>query len=177
MKRCFPIASTLLALLLAAPAAAFAQATGQITGLVTDASGAILPGVTVEATNAGTSATRTSVTGLDGLFTIPLLQPGNYTVKASLAVRGVAGFDERHFGHNHRGFRQPADLELKGQAGGFRDRDTHAIALLTAKALQRRLDVVVARLQQGERIEAVGATDRGSRDTRSSVGRFNGDAR
>ncbi len=85
MTRSFPIASILLAVLLAAPAAAIAQATGQITGLVTDASGAILPGVTVEAINAGTSATRTSVTGLDGLFTIPLLQPGNYTVKASLS--------------------------------------------------------------------------------------------
>ena len=84
MTRCFLIASALLALVLAAPAAALAQSSGQITGLVTDTSGAILPGVTVEATNAGTNATRTSVTGLDGLFTIPLLQPGNYTVKASL---------------------------------------------------------------------------------------------
>ena len=84
MKRYFPIASVLLTLLLATSSAAFAQATGQITGLVTDASGAILPGVTVEATNTGTNATRTGVTGLDGLFTIPLLQPGNYTVKASL---------------------------------------------------------------------------------------------
>lgn len=70
--------------LLAAPAAAFAQATGQINGIVTDTSGAVLPGVTVEATNTATGAVRTATTGVDGLYTIPLLQPGRYAVKASL---------------------------------------------------------------------------------------------
>ncbi len=47
---------SLVALLLTAPTALWAQATGQITGIVTDASGAVLPGVTVEATNTGTGA-------------------------------------------------------------------------------------------------------------------------
>ena len=61
-----------------------AQATGQINGAVTDASGALLPGVTVEATNVATGATRTAVSSADGLYTIPLLTPGVYTVKASL---------------------------------------------------------------------------------------------
>ena len=85
MTRSFLIAFALLALVLAAPAAALAQSSGQITGLVTDTSGAILPGVTVEATSTATNATRTAVTGLDGIYTMPLLQPGNYTVKASLS--------------------------------------------------------------------------------------------
>jgi outer membrane receptor protein involved in Fe transport len=66
------------------PSSAFAQATGQINGAVTDSSGALLPGVTVEATNTATGAVRTSVTGTDGLYTIPLLPPGDYTVKATL---------------------------------------------------------------------------------------------
>jgi hypothetical protein len=66
------------------PALALAQATGQINGAVTDSSGALLPGVTIEATNTATGAVRTSVTGTDGLYTIPLLQPGDYTVKATL---------------------------------------------------------------------------------------------
>src|SRR5689334_4497202 len=75
-----------LALLIAifTPAWARAQATGQINGSVTDASGAMLPGVTVEAVNDATGATRTAVSGTDGLYTIPLLVPGTYTVKASL---------------------------------------------------------------------------------------------
>ncbi len=71
--------------LLATPAAALAQATGQINGIVTDTSGAVLPGVTVEATNTATGAVRTATTGADGLYTIPLLQPGHYAVKASLS--------------------------------------------------------------------------------------------
>ena len=71
--------------LLATPAAALAQATGQINGIVTDTSGAVLPGVTVEATNTATGAVRTAITGADGFYTIPLLQPGHYAVKASLS--------------------------------------------------------------------------------------------
>ncbi len=75
------------------PSMALAQATGQINGAVTDSSGGLLPGVTVEATNTATSAVRTAVTGTDGLYTIPLLPPGNYTVKATLQGFRVAQRD------------------------------------------------------------------------------------
>jgi hypothetical protein len=44
-----------------------------------------MPGVTVEATNTATSQVRNSVTGADGFYTLPLLQPGRYNVKATLA--------------------------------------------------------------------------------------------
>ncbi len=76
------IALALTACLL--PAAAFAQATGGLTGLVTDESGAVMPGVLVEAINTATGQVRTAVTGTDGFYTIPLLQPGRYDVKATL---------------------------------------------------------------------------------------------
>ena len=79
-----------VALLMSAPTALWAQATGQINGIVTDASGAVLPGVTVEATSTATNAVRTAVTGADGLYTLPLLQPGLYDVKASLSGFRVA---------------------------------------------------------------------------------------
>ena len=72
----------LLALALTAPV--FAQATGAITGLITDQSGAVMPGVTVEATNTATGQVRNGVTGSDGFYTLPLLQPGRYNVKATL---------------------------------------------------------------------------------------------
>jgi hypothetical protein len=42
--------------------------TGVIQGVVTDASSATVPGVTVEARNAGTNLSRTQVTGSDGRF-------------------------------------------------------------------------------------------------------------
>ncbi len=73
-----------LVLLLLLPAAAHAQATGQINGLATDSSDSVLPGVTVEATNLATGQVRSTVSGADGLYTLPLLQPGDYDVKASL---------------------------------------------------------------------------------------------
>ncbi|HYT74261.1 MAG TPA: TonB-dependent receptor [Vicinamibacterales bacterium] len=66
------------------PVSAFAQATGSIAGLMTDQSGAVMPGVSIEATNVATSRTRNSVSGPDGFYSIPLLQPGRYDVKATL---------------------------------------------------------------------------------------------
>jgi outer membrane receptor protein involved in Fe transport len=66
------------------PATAFAQATGTITGVVTDDQGAVVPGVTIEVTNTATNQTRTATTGADGFFSVPRLQPGPYSVKATL---------------------------------------------------------------------------------------------
>ena len=83
MKRPLIVIALLIAIFI--PARAHAQATGQINGIVNDSSGAVLPGVTVEAISAATGAMRSAVSGTDGLYTIPLLPPGTYTVKASLA--------------------------------------------------------------------------------------------
>jgi hypothetical protein len=62
-----------------------AQATGSIAGVVTDASGAVLPGATVEATNTATNQTRLALTGADGRYSVPLVPPGTYQVKGTLA--------------------------------------------------------------------------------------------
>jgi len=53
--------------------------------VVTDESGAVLPGVTVEILNEGTGQTRSAVTGTEGFFTVPLVQPGRYRVSATLS--------------------------------------------------------------------------------------------
>jgi len=42
----------------------------------------VVPGVTVEVTNQATGFTRNAVTELDGVYTIPLLNPGVYEAKA-----------------------------------------------------------------------------------------------
>ncbi len=68
-----------------APGTAYAQATGTITGIVTDESGAVMPGVTVEVTNTATNQARTAVSGPDGFYTVVRLQPGPYSVKGTLA--------------------------------------------------------------------------------------------
>ncbi|HVR70391.1 MAG TPA: TonB-dependent receptor [Vicinamibacteria bacterium] len=73
------------AAVLASPSGASAQATGAITGVVTDDSGALLPGATVQATSQATGQVRTAASGADGFYTLPLLPPGLYNVAASLS--------------------------------------------------------------------------------------------
>ena len=54
---------------------------GALTGRVTDPSGAGVANVTVTATNADTSQTRSTTTGTDGTYKLAGLAPGNYRVK------------------------------------------------------------------------------------------------
>src|SRR6478736_6726860 len=70
-------------LLLLSSATAFAQAS--ITGVVKDASGGVLPGVSVEASSpALIEKVRTAVTDGTGQYRIEDLRPGVYTVTVSL---------------------------------------------------------------------------------------------
>jgi len=78
----FVLALSLAALL--APAIARAQAS--IAGVVNDTSGALLPGVTVEASSpALIEKVRTAVTDGSGRYRIESLRPGSYTVGFTLA--------------------------------------------------------------------------------------------
>ena len=66
------------------PAAAFAQAT--LAGTVRDPSGAVLPGVTIEASSPVLiEKTRAATTDAAGQYRIESLQPGTYTVTFTLA--------------------------------------------------------------------------------------------
>src|SRR4029453_681058 len=72
-----------IAFVVAAPAAAYAQ--GSIVGLVKDASGAGLPGVTVEAASpALIEKVVADVTSGTGQYRIQTLRPGTYTVTFTL---------------------------------------------------------------------------------------------
>src|SRR5579862_5799580 len=67
-----------------AVAPAFAQQTGSISGRVSDSSGAVLPGVTVEARSDVMPSPRVTVTESDGNYQLPALPPGTYTVTYKL---------------------------------------------------------------------------------------------
>jgi hypothetical protein len=57
---------------------------GQISGVIVDSSGAVIPGVTVTATNLQTAASRVVATGATGLYAMPGLAPGLYRLRAEL---------------------------------------------------------------------------------------------
>ncbi len=61
----------------------FAQSasTGALTGTVTDSSGAVIPGVTVTATNQGTGQERSDTTNAEGTYRFGLLPPGAYKLR------------------------------------------------------------------------------------------------
>ena len=64
---------------------AFAQTAGaRLEGIVKDASQAIVPGVTVTATNEGTNISTTTITNETGFYVFVNLPPGTYTLTSEL---------------------------------------------------------------------------------------------
>ena len=57
---------------------------GGLAGVATDSSQAPVPGATITATNKQTGTTRVAVSGTDGAFRIPDLEPGRYTITVEL---------------------------------------------------------------------------------------------
>src|SRR6516164_2631574 len=72
-----------VALCLCGVLSAFGQTGGTITGTVSDSSGAVIPGVSIEVKNTATGATYTVGTSETGNYTINL-PVGTYEVNASL---------------------------------------------------------------------------------------------
>jgi hypothetical protein len=81
------VAALATTLLLGSAPATYAQSTaadGSIEGTITDNSGAALPAVSVTVTNDNTGVSRTIVSNDSGLYRVPLLPLGAYTVVAEL---------------------------------------------------------------------------------------------
>ena len=82
MKRHFTTAVLLLIFWTLAASFTWAQSVnGSLAGSVTDASGAAVPNAQVTLTNNDTGVTATFVTGPEGLFSFPNLEPGTYKLK------------------------------------------------------------------------------------------------
>jgi hypothetical protein len=83
-----PFAASIIALVLSILAAgifcARAQSTsaGIITGRVTDPQGAVVAGATITVTDMSTGSVRTTVTSGEGLYVLPDVPPGRYTITA-----------------------------------------------------------------------------------------------
>jgi hypothetical protein len=72
-------------LALSAGAALAQENSAEIRGRALDAQDAVLPGVTITATNQATGIFREAVTNADGTYFIPALTPGQYEIAAALS--------------------------------------------------------------------------------------------
>src|SRR3954470_960384 len=84
----------LAGLLAARPAHAQVRITGAITGTVSDNSGAVVPGATVQLVDEGTRQTKDAVTNGQGVFQFPDLNSGRYTVTVTLQGFQTAKYDK-----------------------------------------------------------------------------------
>src|SRR5437016_5768808 len=85
MKQIFQFLILAIAVSTTASTSAWAQSTAQITGTVKDASGAVLPGVEVTATQTETGIARSTVSNETGVYVLPNLPLGPYKLEAALA--------------------------------------------------------------------------------------------
>src|SRR5947209_850501 len=93
----------------------FAQsASGSIEGVVTDASGGVLPGVTVAIKNMDTNVSRDLVTDERGRYRAPALQVGRYEVSATLS-----GFQAAPIGNVVVQVGQTAPVDIKMRPAGI----------------------------------------------------------
>src|SRR5215472_16550361 len=85
MTRRFTYALAVSLLCVFACAYTFGQSINAVVGgTVGDPSKALIPGVTVTATNTGTGIANTAVTNESGAYNFPALQPGTYKLSAEL---------------------------------------------------------------------------------------------
>jgi len=85
MRRFVVILMTLVIICALAGSALAQQTAGTVRGLVLDTSSGAMPGVTVEARQAGTGFTRTVVSDAQGAYSLTSLPVGNYTVVLDLS--------------------------------------------------------------------------------------------
>src|SRR5262245_40671626 len=83
LRRDFSIL-TLMGLLFLPLCAAAQTSTSTLTGTVRDASGGVLPGVTVGITDTARNANQSTVTNDVGSYAFPSLVPGGYSITAQL---------------------------------------------------------------------------------------------
>lgn len=90
MGRKLAVTGFILSIFLLIVPAASAQSTATISGIVTDASGAVVPGADITATNQKSGDQRKTITSSEGYFSIPLLPVGIY--KLTAAATGFATY-------------------------------------------------------------------------------------
>ena len=137
--------------MLVSASTAFAQFDrGQISGTIKDASGGVVPGVTVTATSVTTQTPTVAVSDATGFYTFPNLRPGQYSVAAELS-----------------GFKKVLRENLQLDAGGSLTIDfsleTGAITeqvTVTAETPTLQTDVTIRKVVESKDIEQLSFSGR-----------------
>ena len=154
--RPFIILCTLAALALAPSGAAAQEARGTIQGRVVDASGAVVPGATVEVLNIATGVVTPTTSNEEGNYRVPFLNPGTYRVTVTLD--GLQQVRQRQ----HRAARRRR-AHRRRHAAGRRESPTRSRSRATAATVDR----IDRRARPGRRR----APDRRAADSRRHRGR------
>jgi hypothetical protein len=120
--------------------------TAALTGTVTDATGAVVPNVTVMATNTGTNRSRTVTTGADGVYSITLLEPGPYRVRFT-----AQGFKAAEVGSVTLTVTETVSLDRSLEVGSQTDQVTVEASVETIQTATSTLGTTVT----GSRITAL----------------------
>ena len=93
--------AALLAFVLFSAPALFSQSSnGTISGTISDVSRAVLPGVSVTATNVATGVVTTGLSNDAGVYNFPSLLPGTYKITAELTGFRTETFNDVQLGNN-----------------------------------------------------------------------------
>jgi hypothetical protein len=84
-SRSFASLIALVALLVSAGGVSAQEFRATVRGQVVDSSKGALPGATVTVTNTDTNETTTATTNAEGVYTIPFLRPGTYSLTVELS--------------------------------------------------------------------------------------------
>jgi hypothetical protein len=116
LRRLF--AGVFAALLVVSGAAAHAQTaqTGTISGVIQDASGGVLPGVTITITSVDQGFTRSTVSDDNGKYVFPAVPVGMYRLTATLQ-----GFDKAEAANSLVETSKTTMVDLKMSVGGLTD--------------------------------------------------------
>ena len=85
MKRVEFARATAFLVCLCVPTLMFAQVNATVNGTASDATGALIPGVEITATNVNTGIVTMAITNETGSYSLPSLQPGSYRLSAMLS--------------------------------------------------------------------------------------------
>src|SRR5262245_23175238 len=113
MKVVNVLLAVLMALLLAAPVLR-QSSNATVSGTIGDPTGALIPGVTVTATNTATGVVTTALSNESGAYNFPSLLPGTYKVSAELS-----GFQTQSYTDVRLGNADQVRLNFTLQVGGL----------------------------------------------------------